>query len=322
MNKGLLLILSISVIVNIILIQFVVLSPHQTSIGQSTTPEKFPLLSKRIFVENQNDLLINFIPLRNELNDYHSKTKSPVGIYFEYLPSGVSIGINEKENFILASLLKVPQAMAVYKQIDAGKMREEDVLTVKEENLDPFFGNLWKKGVGTKLTVKEAVDLMLKESDNTAKSVLFYALPDGSLEEVFDYLDIPKELDGKSVVVTPKNYSSILRSLYLSSYLSKEHSSEIIETLSNTKFNDKLPAGIPKNIKVAHKIGVHTQVSGKNLVYTDCGIIYEPKRPYILCVMVKPEEEEEEEARKIIKDVSKIVYDYVSNANSSKNSSN
>lgn len=40
---------------------------------QIETQEEFPYLSKRIFVEDQNDILINFIPLRTKL----VITKSP-----------------------------------------------------------------------------------------------------------------------------------------------------------------------------------------------------------------------------------------------------
>lgn len=313
MRKALIISLVVSVITNIILVIFLLYNfkPNQHEIFRN----EFPFLSPRLTIEVPNDVIINFVPLREKLNKYQNGTKNSFGIYFEYLPSGVSIGINEKDTFVLASLLKVPLVMAVYKQIEKGALKPDDILTIQEKNLDTKFGDLWKRGIGAKVTVQEAIRLALIDSDNTAKSLLFTTLPQGRLEDVFDYLDIPKEF-GEIPVVTPKNYSSILRSLYLSSYLPKKDSNEILELLTQTKFDDKIVAGIPEYIKVAHKIGVAYDIAdfGKS-TYTDCGIVYLPKRPYILCVMTRSSEED---ARKHMSEVSKIVYGYVSTANNPK----
>ena len=274
--------------------------------------ESYEFLSPRIFVEDQNDILINFVDLRLALrNELLGVEMEKVGVYFEYLPSGVSIGIHEKNEFVIASLLKVPMVMAIYKEKEKYGLDMNEMLTVQENDIDPYFGDLWKNGLGTKLTINEAVRHTLIDSDNTAKNLLFHRLSEGSLENIFDALDIPKDLESNAVVVTPKNYSSILRSLYLSSYLEMEHSEEILDLLTQTNFNDKLRAGIPENIKVAHKIGVYSpgQVTE---TYSDCGIIYVPKRPYILCLM---HQGDEESSRQIMSKVSKMVYEYVSKAN-------
>lgn len=311
-KRFLLSIISFSIIFNILALVFIFSKEPTIPNRAKDLRSRYSLLSPRVFMENPNDRLVNFVELRNNLNDYYLKSGKDFGFYFEYLPSGVSIGVNDKESFILASLLKVPLVMGVYKQIEEGKNKKDDILTIQEEHLDPLFGNLWKKGAGTKISLLDAVKYTLINSDNTSMSVLFSAVPVGTLEEVFDSLDIPKELSGSSPVVTPKNYSSILRSLYLSSYLSEDDSNEILHLLTQTPFNDKLAAGVPPGVKVAHKIGVHEgDIKGKE-VFTDCGIVYVPKRPYILCIMAS---ENENTSRTIMKDISKTVYDYVSSVN-------
>jgi beta-lactamase class A len=304
---------TVSIMLNLILAFFLLTKPSiQTLQKTENSRLEFPYLSPRIFMENQNDILINFTLLRERLLSYSQSFQSTIGIYFEYLPSGVSIGINEKEPFVLASLLKVPLVMGVYNQINLEKLKKTDVLTITEKNLDHSFGTLWEKGPGTPITVEEAVRLALQKSDNTATSVLFTNIPSGVLSEVFDYLDIPKELNSASPVVTAKNYSSVLRSLYLSSYLPPQYSNEILNILAKTEFKDKLPAGVPDNVTIAHKIGVYETDNPKDAAYTDCGIVYVPKRPYILCVMVK---DNEKNASKYIKEVSSIVYTYVVKSN-------
>lgn len=272
---------------------------------------ELPFLSPRIYSENQNDYLINFVNLRLEASDYIEKAEHPIGFYFEYLPSGNSVGINEKENFLLASLLKVPIVMEIYRKIEDGELNRKQKIPINPEDIDTTFGDLGENGV-RELTLEQAIDKTLIESDNTAKNLLQKQLSEGDLEFVYNSLDIPLEVGADGPVVTAKNYSSVLRSLYLSSFLSKEHSHEILDTLTRTFFTDKLPAGVDENIPVAHKIGVYTtEDTGTEPVFSDCGIVYVPKRPYILCLMVKSDEKT---ARRYMVDLSKIVYNYVSSA--------
>lgn len=284
---------------------FQALSNQET---QKVTPNELQFLSKRIFSENQNDILINFTPLRDSIKEYVNKQDVEIGVYFEYLPSGTSIGVNDQLEVKIASLVKIPVVMATYKAIEEGQLSWDTTISVDADDLDDSYGNLWKRGAGTTLTVEEAIKLMLIESDNTAVRSLTDYLPELAIERVFDSLDIPTKRIDNFAVISPKSYTSILRSLYLSSYLERNDSNTILKILTETKFTDKLPAGIPTSIPVAHKIGVYDQNSSELPVYSDCGIIYEPNRPYSLCLMVRSSEKETQQHMKLL---SKMVYGYI-----------
>ena len=304
--------LLISIVINIIVLSYIFTPKDQKMKDTNSTLRKtFSLISPRVFIENPNDILINFMNLRTALRTYSSTVKEPHGIYFEYLPSGVSIGINEKESFIVASLLKVPLVMSVFKKIEDHKIKLSDLVTIEEQHLDPYFGTLWKKGAGTKLSIEELMRHAIIFSDNTAQKTLYSTLSDKDVEDVYDSLDIPKELDGTQPVVSSKNYSSILRSLYLSSYLQEENSQNLLQSLTQTPFSDKIVAGVPVNITVAHKIGVHLGGLVHSEIYSDCAIVYVPNRPYILCIMMKSDEPT---AQTTMKNISRIIYEYISNA--------
>ena len=301
--------LGISLVLNVLVIGFLLKSDDSNSLNatQAAKQVSFPLLSPRIFIENQNDLIINFVPLRLKLQEYASKTPHRIGLYFEYLPTGTSIGVNEKEAFIPASLLKTPLAMGVLKLSESKKIMLDDYLTLKEKHKDSNFGNYWKEKTGKKFQLAEVLKQLLIYSDNTAQKMLLEKVSTSVIEDVFESLDIPKIRDEDlNPVVTAKNYSSILRCLYLACYLTKEDSNSLLTILTNTIFKDKLPAGIPESIAVAHKIGVAESSTGG--IYTDCGIVYYPKRPYILCVMI---EGDEKTATKTISEISKIVYSFI-----------
>lgn len=306
----------ISIFGNILLAGYITFTPKNIPQGITKEPvAALPYLAPRIFAEKQNDIIINFIDLRTQLQDYTKKIPERMGLYFEYLPSGTSIGIHEKEEFALASLLKVPIAMAALDQIHTGKISPSTQLTLDKSHLDPYYGELWQEGPGYKLTLEKAVEIMLIKSDNTAARVISDAIPDGATEKIFDLLDIPKVQKGEALVVTPKNYSSILRSLYLASVLPKEESNQLLGMLTRTDFHDRIAGGVPTTIPVAHKIGVHTSPNAALSIFTDCGIVYIPKRPYILCLMI---EGQEISAFQYMTNVSRIIYTYVSTINTEK----
>ena len=114
-------------------------------------------------------------------------------------------------------------------------------------------------------------------------------------------MGVPK-LESKESV-SPKDYANILRSLYFSNYLKREFSELALSLMLETDYNSQLPKGIPKNIKISHKIGM----SVNGMSFHNCGIIY-TKEPYILCVMSKNSTQEESD--KIISKISKQIYDY------------
>lgn len=296
-----------------IVVLLVVISVKLFTLSQTPTEqdhEKFPYLSKRIFTENQNDILVNFIPLRNTMREYVSILPDTVGVYFEYLPSGISIGVNDRNELAIASLFKTPLVMAIYRQIEKGVLKKDDIITMTEEHINKGFGDLWTRGVGTTLTIEELINIVLVESDNTASQMLRSKISEDDIEKVFESLDINTESNGKALVISPKSYSSILRSLYLSSYLERDFSNEILDILTKTNYNDKIVAGVPEDIKVAHKIGIWDidSTNGGGIIYNDCGIFYPPERPYLLCVMVKTDEKK---AQEYMNRLSRMVYSYV-----------
>jgi len=291
---------------------FLFLTACGTGCGMSGDPSKMPLLSPRVFMPDQNDTIIDLMPLRKEMQAYAKTTPDLFGVYFEYLPSGASIGINHEIAFIEASLLKVPVAIKTYQLKNEGLLSLDDKIRMEPEDIDRNFGTLWQKGVGTELTIREALKSMLQESDNTATQMLgrtMKSIRPGYVNEVFDNLDIPKEVSTEGVLVSAKNYTSILRSLYLAASLPKADAQELLDLLTRTKFLDKIPAAVPPTIPVAHKVGIYDKE--KFTTYSDCGIVYVPKRPYSLCMFVHASEDR---ATRIMQDYSRMAYNFISSA--------
>ena len=268
----------------------------------------YPLLSKRIFAENQNDMLLNFVPLRKDLDAAFKALPSGTlhSFYFEYLPSGTSIRNGSDNTLVAASLIKVPLVMNLFKAAELGKVNLDSKVTITDQQLDGAYGDLWKKGAGTEITLREAAKLALTESDNTAAHIVFDAV-NGLLtsdQESLNNLDISQNMKEGQAVIDAKSYTSVLKSLFLASYVNRASSQEILSYMSQSTATNRITAQLPKDIPVAHKIGVYNSSWSES----DCGIVYATKRPYAICIMVGLPEEQ---ANIFIANISKKIYDFV-----------
>ena len=310
-KKLLLVFFLISILVNIaLIINFI---QNKPSLAQQNHFEqlqkKYPLLSKRILRDFPQDVLINFLDLRTTLHAQVTPYGDKFSFYFEYLPTGTSIGINDRDEFHAASLFKVPVVMAYYHQRESLGITGDLLAEVKQEDLDSEFGNLWKKGAGYKIKFSQAVRLALEESDNTAAKLIARNISEEDFTPVYEGIDIDLTTDSQGALLTAKNYTSVLKALYFSAVLNKDDSQEILDLLTKSKFNDKLVAGVDSNVPVAHKIGDFIDQQTNNHAYMDCGIVYLPRRPYILCMLSMSDNET---AKQRMQMVSKTIYDYVS----------
>jgi beta-lactamase class A len=269
----------------------------------------YPLLAKRLFIEDPNDTIISFGALRKQIADYKTTNNLSGSIYFEYLPTGTSIRVDGDQPEVAASLFKLPAAMELQKAVELNLVNLDSEITLEESWLTPTFGSLYKKGAGYKLTLREALRIMLEDSDNTALNAIGNTLSQVNVPEdqkPYNFLDIDysQNID-LSISISARSYSSFLKCLYFSCYLNKTHSSELLDLLSKSSDTSRLASGVTdKNIKIAHKIGNFAQDT-----QSDCGIVYLPRRNYVLCVMIKGPDSPA--TSKHIAEISRISYDFV-----------
>jgi beta-lactamase class A len=270
--------------------------------------KQYPLMEARALSPNYpNDLVVNFLPLRDNIQKIVDPWGGSFGIYFEYLPTGTTIGVNEDHYFTAESLLKVPVVMAYFHKKERLGMTSDPTVAILPSELNSHFGDLYKKGAGYRINLGDAVKLALEKSDNTASLVLADQISESDFQYVYDGLDIPEMVSGKTPIITAQEYSSILKSLYFGSVLNYDDSEYILSLLTHTDFTNMLPSGVPAGIPVAHKIGL---VNGQ--LYVDCGIVYVPQKPYSLCMVSKTNENT---AIQRMHRLSKMVYQYVSKLN-------
>jgi beta-lactamase class A len=262
-------------------------------------------------------------PLKNKLSNLISEQKrkgmaSRVSVYYRDLNDGRWTGVDENDKFVSASLIKVPLLIAYMKkaQIDPGILDKSyaynnddgDSQQEVQKPPTPFIK-------GKEYTVNELLFRMIAYSGNNSHVVLAQAIEQNFLKKVYDDLslsytdfELSNAIDNS---ISPKTFSTFFRILYNASYLNYEYSKKALEFMTGSTFKDGLAAGLPADIKVAHKFGertVHDNATGK--VYFrelhDCGIVYDLKHPYLLCVMTQGDDFGN--LKSVIKDISGLVY--------------
>jgi beta-lactamase class A len=237
-----------------------------------------------------------YVALRNELLAFIEEEKKKnqvthVSVYFRDLQNGPTMSIDSSENFAPASLLKVPLMITYYKKAENDPALLEKKLQIVgdvsslPQNIKPSnsveFGKIYNRD--------ELLHYLITQSDNTAWEALLNDLRQNYSEEDFvvtlsDLGIIDPGAKGDQYI-TVQSYASIFRILYNSSYLSIPMSEKALEVLSQSAFIDGIVAGVPEGTKVAHKFG--ERKNGDEQQLHDCGIVYYPENPYLLCIMTK-----------------------------------
>jgi beta-lactamase class A len=293
------------------------------SLPSSSSPSyksSYELINPTVTSNLNKHFIINFQPLKEKLIAIQKKYPHKTYIYFVYLNNASWVGLNEKDLFTAASTIKVPLAMALFKAVEDGKLKLTDSYALDELDLDEGFGELYKVGPDKQFTIEELVKIMLEQSDNTATRGIDNIFRKIGIEDPF--VDVYQSMGWErgSMELIPEmgqapNYqdinlkilSNMFLALYNADYVNIENSNKILSFLASSPFNEKIVAGVPEDILVAHKIGI---AAGKD-TFSDCGIIYAPNRHYLLCLGSNGKDEKS--ANKFMAEISKVVYQYVIN---------
>ena len=255
------------------------------------------LLSPRVYagvLEPRSFLITNFNALQKDMQRYLTQQNISASIYVENLRNGANFGINEHEGYFPASLNKLPVAILIMQKIEDDKLTMNTKLPIKDYERTDAFGTLYLTKE-KELTVKQLMEYMLKESDNTAFNVLFDNIDRGDLIKLLDYYNIKEnteypfkrlEYGSYTDLVTPIHLYNIFSSLYLSTVLYAQDSEYVLSLLTNTTdFDTNYEVNIPQNVSIVDKFGEYYADDSK--LFHDCGIIYIDQSRIFFCIMMR-----------------------------------
>lgn len=226
------------------------------------------------------------------------------GVYAEPLRSGEPYGLNQDQVFTAASVNKVLIMAKILQKIDAGEVSFADTYRLQAKDVQDYgTGSMRYAALGTSYTVDELLTLSGKQSDNTAAWVLSLMLGQDEVQQLAETLGMEQTLIEDNTT-TPAEMGSFFARIYKETIIPAGLREKFYGYLTHTDFEDRISAGVPGWVTVAHKIGNEIQT------VNDCGIVFNKKYPYVLCIFSK--EAQEDEALKVIPKISHLVWSYES----------
>ncbi|MDO8583221.1 MAG: serine hydrolase, partial [bacterium] len=276
----------------------------------------FQYISPLLYCESASDENNDFTKkLSTELQKYiiekqDSNLAQNISVYFNFLKTGDWISINESEKYTPASLLKVPTMIAYYNQtrIDPNALSREIKFEGGNDNDMENIKPTQELEQGKSYTIDSLIDRMIAQSDNNAKNLLAANINAEEFYKIFDEIGIGRlNYEETENFMNVKKFASFFRILYNASYLNRRMSEKALNLLTKVKFNQGISAGVPQGTEIAHKFGERSYGLTDIKQLHDCGIVYAPNHPYILCVMTRGNSFEN--LQNIISEVSSKTYE-------------
>lgn len=244
---------------------------------------KYELKSKS---EEYRDFIDN---LENFSKTVLSKIDGDYSVYFKDLESTESLTINNKRN-ISASTIKTFIMVEAYDQIKNSVINENDSIILTNEMKAGGSGILAEKPEGEAYTIKQLIDLMMTQSDNTAANILIDTLGMDNINDEIRKIGASdtklnrKMMDQTAIARGIENYTSVkdlglvLEKLYNGECIDKTYDSIMLDIMKNNKMRYKITNELPSGVEASSKSGEYTGVEN------DSAIIYTDKGAYILCI--------------------------------------
>ena len=267
--------------------------------------------------------------LQHRIEEELANVPGVFAVAFYDISNGEQLLINAEETFHAASTMKTPVMIEFFKQVSEGKFSVDDSVSIKNEfksivdgssfvldSVEDSEQELYKKA-GTKRSLYDLVYDMIIASSNLATNMVI------ELVDARKVTQTMRELGAKDIQVrrgveddkafkqglnnttTAYDLMLIFSKMAKREIVSKEASETMIRILEDQKFNEIIPAKLPKGVKVAHKTGSITGVQH------DSGIVILPDGHQYVLVLLSKDLKDNKAAIQAMANVSLFIYEYV-----------
>lgn len=255
---------------------------------------------------------------------------SALGIAVHDYATGRDFGMDAERCFHAASTIKVALLLAVFRAVDAGELRLEDPVHVRNRFRSAINGSIFRvesdrdadaachQRIGRTMTVGELARVMITRSSNLATNLLLdlvgleiarATIADAGLEKgvrlrrsVEDHAAFAAGVNNE---VTARGLVSLFGVLRGGDFVSAGAQKRMIEILLGQEFKSMLPARLPAWATAAHKTGeISTHCH-------DAGLVFLPNRePYAVAILTEGPAGLEERQRAVAK-ISETIFQEV-----------
>jgi beta-lactamase class A len=222
-----------------------------------------------------------------------------VRLFAKNLDTGATFGLGEDDRVRAASTIKLAVMVEAFDRVARGLARWDEPLTLTAEATVSGAGILFELAPGLKLTLRDAVRLMIVISDNTAANLMIDRLGADAVNERMDALGFPQTRLMRKVMgggdsragldpanlrfglgaSTSREMVTLLERLERGEVVSKEASAEMIAILERQQFHDGIGRTLT-GVTIANKVGALDRLR------SDVGIVYSPRGRIAMAITV------------------------------------
>ncbi len=288
----------------------IVVPSTQSLGGKPSASISMNLLGKS---SSELNLTEELLPLKEQILNLAAKNKGlTLGCFLLDLDTGSYVDINGTQTFSTASMIKFPLLVTFFQDIDAGRLKLSDKLTMRKDLIAREAGSMQFEKPNTQFSALYTVTQMITISDNTATNMILDRLGGPapvnrrlqSLGLLYTSVKNPlPDLEGTNTT-TPKDLVTLMNRVGNGDLLSLKSRDRLLAIMETTQTDTLLPRGLGEGAKIAHKTG---DIGG---MVGDVGLIDMPTgKRYIAAVMVK-RPYNDPRAQELIRQVSKTSYEF------------
>ncbi|WP_337885346.1 serine hydrolase [Fischerella thermalis] len=287
----------------------------EQSANNKSTEEQFPIQI------GDASSFVGGIRLGKDISQLNTQVKALMarysylqpGMFFLDLDTGNYLDLNGEKIFPAASTIKFPILVALFEEVDAGRIQLNETLVMRRDLMTGGSGTLQYKRPGTKLSVLETATKMITISDNTATNMIIDRLGGkAKLNQRFRSWGLQNTVirnllgDFKGTNTTSAKDLVRLGALLANNQLLSDTSrSKTLDIMRRVENRSLLPAGLGKGAVIAHKTGT------LGIILGDAGIIQTSTgKRYLAGIMVR-RPFGDKRAKSFINQVSRLVYSYI-----------
>ena len=218
------------------------------------------------------------------------KNAAPCHVYFSDLTQKGGL-YRGNETMPSASMIKVFILALAYQDIADGTLSRNETFTLTRDNVVGGSGTLQNRAYGTRVPLKELLEKMIIDSDNTATNILIDRLGMDAVNALDRQLGLAatrlerKMMDRKALeegrdnTTCAADMAFLLESIYKGTLISPAASGWMLQVLRRQQQGGRLQRFLPEDVPLAHKCG---DLDG---IENDAGLFLFSGRPYLLVVL-------------------------------------
>lgn len=267
------------------------------------------------------DKTTNFqLPLTQEITPLRSKIQALVaaspdlqpGIFVIDLDTGAYLDWQGSLPFPAASTIKVPILFAFFQDVDAGKVRLDEMLVMDETVKASGSGGMQYQGLDQEYSALETATQMIVTSDNSATNMIIkrlggvealnqrfraWGLQESALNNALPDIEGTNSASAKELV-------KLMAMVNQGELLSVRSRDRLLDIMQQTRNKTLIPQGLGKDASVANKTG------NIGSVLADVALVDLPTgKRYLIAVMVK-RPRNDTRAKTLIREISRVTYQY------------